>query len=122
MVSLCKYFIIESFSETSVFNLKGQINYVGPSCEYDPNIIYCGRAIYMGGWKLKESIWANPFKVTDDQTNEIVCKKYEEYIRNKPELLEKLHTLIGKKLACWCYPKPCHTQVLIKLMKEKKLI
>ena len=76
----------------------------------------------MGGWKLKESIWANPFKVTDDQTNESVCNKYEEYMRNKPELLEKLHTLVGKKLACWCHPKPCHTQVLIKLMKEKKLI
>jgi hypothetical protein len=76
----------------------------------------------MGGWKLKESIWANPFKVSDNESNESACKKYEEYIRKRPDLLEKLESLVGKKLACWCFPKPCHTQVLIKLMKERKLI
>lgn len=102
--------------------MKGKQNIVGPSCENDPNIVYCGRANKLGGWNLGKSIWANPFKVTQNETNEVVCKKYENFIRNKPELLAKLPNLVGKSLACWCVPKPCHTQVLIKLMKEKGLI
>lgn len=109
-------------SKTNIINLKGKLKLFGPSCEYDSNIIYCGRTNTMGGWKLKQSIWANPFKVTVNETNEIVCKKYEEYIRNKPELMDKLNTLVGKTLACWCVPNPCHTEILMKLMKEKNLI
>ena len=107
---------------TIPINLKGKIKIVGPSCELDKDIVYCGRANSLGGWHLQKSMFANPFKVTEAETNEIVCKKYEEYVRGKPELLSQLPFLIGKKLACWCVPNPCHTQVLIKLMKEKGLI
>jgi hypothetical protein len=113
---------ITNFKQTSIVNLKGKIKEVGPSCEYDLDIVYCGRAIYMGGWKLQASIWANPFKVRNSESNEVVCEKYENYLRSKDELLEKLPELIGKKLACWCFPKSCHTEVLLKLMKEKGLI
>lgn len=107
-------------TETIAINLKGKQPLVGSQCEKDKDIVYCGRRNTMGGWRLSQSAWANPFKVTEEETNEIVCEKYENYIRSKPELMNQLSTLVGKKLACWCVPKPCHTQILIKLMKEQK--
>ena len=108
--------------KTSIINIHGKINNYGPSLELDKEIVYCGRKNYQGGWKLQESIWGNPFKVKDFKSTEEAIDKYEEYIRNKPILLGSLNQLVGKKLACWCYPNPCHTQVLIKIMKEKGLI
>ena len=107
---------------TSIINIKGKQKILGISCENDSDIVYCGRKNFMGGWKLKESIWANPFKVSDYCNNETACLKYEEYIRNNEELLSNLKDLVGKKLACWCFPEPCHCEVLIKLMKERNLI
>jgi hypothetical protein len=105
-----------------IVNLKGKINLYGASLEKTSDIIYCGRQNYQGGWKLKQSIWGNPFKVNDFGTNEKACEKYEEYLRDSPNLLEELPNLVGKKLACWCYPDPCHTEVIVKIMKEKGYI
>lgn len=105
-----------------IINLKGQRWKVGSSCEKDPNIVYCGRQMFRGGWKLKKSKWADIFKVSDYGTIEKSCEAYEKYVRSTPALMKSLNQLVGKKLACWCYPKPCHTDVLVKLMKEKKLI
>ena len=34
---------------------------------------------------------------------------------NRFDLLAQLHTLKGKRLACWCKPKACHGDVLAKL-------
>ena len=31
-----------------------------------------------------------------------------------------LHELDDKILGCWCYPKPCHGQVLIELREQQK--
>jgi hypothetical protein len=112
----------DSSKQTSIINLKGKIKEVGPSCEYDLDLVYCGRAIFMGGWRLPASIWANPFKVSEYETNEIVCEKYENYLRSKEDLLKRLPELVGKKLACWCSPNPCHTEILLKLIKERGLI
>ena len=65
--------------------------------------------------KLPESIWHNPFEIGKDGTREEVIAKFEAYILAKPELLAQLHTLRGKRLACWCKPKACHGDVLAKL-------
>lgn len=105
---------------TTVINLKGKQNIIGLSCEKDLEIVYYGRDNYMDGWKLKPSIWANPFKVTDYGDNETVSKMYEEYIRNNYKLLKELPSLIGKKLACWCVPNPCRCDIMLKSLNEKK--
>jgi hypothetical protein len=65
--------------------------------------------------KLPESIWHNPFVIGKDGTREEVLAKYEAYILAQPELLAQLHTLKGKRLACWCKPEACHGDVLAKL-------
>lgn len=113
----------ESFvsKKNKIINLKGKIHVYGPKCDYVENVIYCGRKIYLGGWKLDQSIWANPFKVSEYKSNDVVCEKYEEYLRGDKKLLDELPNLIGKKLACWCYPNACHTEVILKLMKERNL-
>jgi len=73
----------------------------------------------MGGWRLSRSKWMNPFKITPDSSREKVCEDYEKYIRSKPELMESLKELSGKKLGCWCKPSLCHGDILIKLFREK---
>jgi len=84
-------------------------------------VLHCKRdkynksdVVYIG----RPSKWGNPFKIGVDGTREEVVKKYEEYIRKTPALLESLSELVGKDLVCWCAPQLCHGHVLIKLIKE----
>ena len=74
------------------------------------NEVYIGRRSIRYG--LPESIWHNPFVIGKDGTRGEVIAKFEAYILAKPELLAQLHTLKGKRLACWCKPLACHGDVL----------
>jgi len=65
------------------------------------------------------SDWYNPFKWKKHGRAKAV-KLYRAYIQGKPELLARLPELRGKVLGCWCYPKPCHGAVLIKLLRTKR--
>ena len=49
--------------------------------------VYIGRNMYMGGWKLPKSDWANPFK------GEGACEKFEEWLRSRPDLMKRLPEL-----------------------------
>lgn len=80
-------------------------------------VVHCKKEefdVYIGS----DSIWSNPFKMYSETDRTKVIEQYEEYIRNKPELLNQLHTLKDKVLGCWCKPKPCHGDVLVKLIEE----
>jgi hypothetical protein len=82
-----------------------------------PNNIYIGRAgiVFIDGERFpkRDSIWANPFKITGDR--DAVIQKYKVYIMAKLELDTKLVTellaLNGKTLGCWCSPEACHGDV-----------
>ena len=96
--------------QTTVVNLR--------SFNYD---VYIGRG----------SIWGNPFTHIKSKktlatyvvaTRDEAIFAYEEYIRNKPELLAQLYSLVGKRLGCYCKPESCHGDILIKLMQELNLI
>ena len=63
---------------------------------------------------LPESIWANPH-YKDDCSQEEKVERFEAYLKKRPDLLAQLHTLNGKRLACWCKPKACHGDVLARL-------
>jgi hypothetical protein len=80
-------------------------------------IVHCQREPY-DVYIARPSMWGNPFKIGVDGTREEVIQKYEEYVRNNPELISALPELKGKTLGCWCHPKPCHGDVLVKLVKE----
>jgi hypothetical protein len=79
-----------------------------------PFDVYIGRSIKEFG----ESIWHNPFKVESGCGRKCVIAKYEAYIRSRPDLIARLGELKGKTLGCWCHPKACHGDVLVKLVKE----
>lgn len=64
--------------------------------------------------------WGNPFRVGIDGDRAEVIKMYEAYIRSSPELMARLGELEGKTLGCFCRPKRCHGDVLVKLLRERK--
>ena len=65
--------------------------------------------------------WGNPFQIGNGMTRDDIIAKYEEYIRGRPDLLNSLHELKGKVLGCWCKPKACHGDVLVKLINETEV-
>jgi hypothetical protein len=79
-------------------------------------VVHCKKAhydIYIG----RPSKWGNPFEIGVDGDRWDVIKKYEEWIKQQPELMSALPELKGKILGCWCAPKACHGDVLEKLLK-----
>lgn len=81
--------------------------------------VYIGRKMTMGGWNLPQSKWANPFPVKKEAERADALRKYEEWIRTQPQLMASLEELHGKRLGCWCKPKACHGDILVRLMEEK---
>ena len=80
--------------------------------------VYIGRRQWCGKEFFEASPWANPFSVKK-WGREGSIKRYEEKLRGKPELLACLPELEGKILACWCKPKACHGDVLLRLIEER---
>lgn len=83
-------------------------------CKKDRYDVYIGRP----------SKWGNPFThISDRKTRAefivgsreeaILC--YEEYLFSSG-LIEDIEELRGKVLACWCKPKSCHGDVLVRLL------
>lgn len=84
--------------------------------EAGPRVVHCKREpydVYVG--RGRGSRWGNPFKSPRDGTREQVIAKYERWLLNQPELMATLPELRGKVLGCWCAPKPCHADVLVRL-------
>jgi len=90
--------------------------------------VYIGRArvVFIDGirYPLEDSIWANPYKITETQPREKALELYREYIEKKlnsePKLINELIKLEGKKLGCWCKPECCHGDILIELIEKYK--
>ena len=64
--------------------------------------------VYIG----RGSKWGNPFPITKTQTRGAVIQKYHEklvgQIRTGEVTVTELKGLYGKRLGCFCSPKPCH--------------
>jgi hypothetical protein len=80
-------------------------------CKKDPFDIYIGRP----------SKWGNPFEIGKDGDRKAVILKYAAWIQKQPDLLRDISELKGKVLGCWCYPKACHGDVLLRLANESSL-
>jgi len=63
----------------------------------------------------RQTEWGNPFIIGRDGTREQVIEKYRRWLLTQKELLDKIHTLKGKVLGCWCKPAACHGDVLAEL-------
>lgn len=96
--------------------------------------VYCGRGKGIknnpSNCKVGEAGWlGNPVaigkpcpecsEVHKKGGDTLIC--YEKYLRRRleePQFKEAFMTLKGKKLACFCKPYPCHTDIMIKLLDQ----
>jgi hypothetical protein len=69
----------------------------------------------------RKTKWGNPYKMRSERERMDVIKKYTYYLLDS-ELVNELYEIKGKWLACWCYPKPCHGNVLKYLAEHPELI
>lgn len=60
--------------------------------------------------------WGNPYHIGKLTRDECI-EKYREWIQTKPELLNALGELLGKRLGCHCVPSNCHGTVLLDLLE-----
>lgn len=84
------------------------------------NATYVGRAMSRQG--IAGSPFANPYLVDVDGTRAEVITKYRQRLLGQPALLDRLHELRGRRLACWCSPEPCHADVLVELVDADELL
>lgn len=70
--------------------------------------------VYIG----RGSLWGNPFVIGKDGTRKEVIEKYYQYILDRPVMIAQLYKLKGKRLGCYCKPKACHGDVLVKMIKD----
>jgi len=70
--------------------------------------------VYIG----RGSKWGNPFKIGQDGTRGQVICKYMAWILADLDLIQALSELKGKRLGCFCAPKPCHGDVLVELINK----
>lgn len=81
--------------------------------EYD---VYIGRG----------SILGNPFPINDSigDTREIVIDRYRDWlwkqVRCGKITKQYLKSLDGKRLGCFCSPKSCHGDIIVKAIKWAK--
>ena len=68
----------------------------------------------------RTSKWGNPFKRGPDGTRSEVIEKFRQWAKSNKEFLESLDELDGKVLGCWCSPKPCHGDVILELIEQRK--
>lgn len=64
----------------------------------------------------RPSKWGNPFKIGDDKyTRKQALEKFDEWIVTQTELLNQIDELRGKTLGCYCKPKKCHGDTLLRI-------
>ena len=98
---------------TTVVNMAGHRDDPGFA-----DVVYVGRAMHRGGWRLAASPLANPFRIGADGDRDEVVAKYRDYLLNRPDLLALLPGLRGGRLGCWCKPRRCHADVIAELADE----
>lgn len=68
-------------------------------------------AVYIG----RGSMWGNQWEIGKHGTRDEVCDLYEQAAEiHYPLMKEEFLALYGKPLVCFCYPKRCHGETLLK--------
>lgn len=72
-------------------------------------------AVYIG----RGSPYGNPFVIGKHGTRDEVCDKFESMLLATPQLLARVKAdLKGKDLVCFCAPKRCHGDTLLRIANE----
>lgn len=73
-------------------------------------------ALYIG----RGSIAGNPFIIGKDGTRDEVCDLYEKYLERNLTLKTAIISYCkGHDLLCYCAPKRCHGNYLLKISNEE---
>lgn len=87
------------------------------------SVVHCKKDrfdVYIG----RPSKWGNPFTHLSDRktrarfivrSREEAIQRYEEYLSSSG-LIADIEELRGKVLGCWCKPKACHGDVLVRIL------
>lgn len=74
-----------------------------------PDAVYIGRG----------SPFGNPFVIGKDGDRDAVCDKYEQLVLSDDSFIEFIKSeLNGKDLVCFCAPKRCHGETLLKIANQ----
>ena len=69
----------------------------------------------------RTTTFGNPFMMRTEADRFEVIRKYRKYfydrLRKDPVFYKKVLALKGKKLGCWCKPKPCHGDVIVEFLE-----
>lgn len=79
--------------------------------------VYIGRPSPFGNpfTHLTSGSWAQKVVASREEA----VRSYEEWLLGQPELVEKVKAeLKGKDLVCWCAPRSCHGDVLLRIANE----
>ena len=85
-----------------------------------PRVVHCKKEefdVYVG----RGSKWGNPYSHKEGTLAEHVVgsrseaiQKFEEYLLSNQNLMSSIGELKGKTLGCWCKPKSCHGDILLR--------
>lgn len=79
-------------------------------CKKEKYDIYIGRGSY----------WGNPYPIGNRHGDrDEVISKYEQYVMGDRDMIDRLPTLIGKTLGCYCSPKRCHGDILKRMVEDE---
>ena len=84
----------------------------------EANRVYIGRKSDL----LPKSEWFNPNRPDKAKKDglEVCLQQYKEHILLNSHLMDKLPTLKGKTLGCYCKPNKCHGDILVELRNLSK--
>ena len=81
----------------------------------DPNDVYIGRGRNNG-------LFGNPFTVKIHGRDKCI-ELYREYFYNRIEtdyqFRKAVLSLKGKRLGCYCKPKPCHGDIILEYLENE---
>ena len=86
-----------------------------------PDHVYCGRRVHH-----VPATFNSPFRndvpgamrMTQEGAVGAFEQRYREKLAKNPELVRATAGLLDKTLGCWCKPKPCHCDVLLKIAED----
>lgn len=106
--------------ETRPISIKGRQAEFGPALNLPAaaDIVYAGRRCSMGGWRLADSPYRNPYTVQAHGSAEAAVAEYARYLDEHRDLIKQAREeLKGKRLACFCRDvSRCHTTLLCRLV------
>jgi uncharacterized secreted protein with C-terminal beta-propeller domain len=75
------------------------------------------RCVYVG----RPSKWGNPFAMVSESCRDAVCDRYDRYLAtrliNGAITEQDFREFDGKNLLCWCAPKRCHGDTILRLYR-----